>query len=295
MTNRKLDAFGLYPLLAYILLIIAFFGLSNYLFSKSEYAPYLYIVVALGLSIKLSEKKRIDFLKMCFKTTDYFKIRIVENSLIALPFVIYLIVEERFLPAVVLFLFVNLFAFFNLKTTTNFTIPTPFGKRPFEFSSGFRNTFFVFPIAYIITYISVNVNNFNLGVFSMLLIFIVTLSYYAKLENEYYVWSFSDSSKVFLIKKIRTALLFSTFLSLPIVIFLILFFHSELETLLIFWILGYAYLVTVILAKYSIYPYEINIPQGVLIAVSLVFPPLLIGIIPYFYSQSVKRLKTILE
>ncbi|WP_233098829.1 ABC transporter permease [Aureibaculum flavum] len=295
MANRKLDAFGLHPLLAYILLIIAFVGLSNYLFSKSEYAPYLYIVIALGLSIKFSEKKRVDFLKMCFKTTDYYKIRVVENSLIALPFVIYLIVEKHFFFAIVLFLLVNLFVFFNLKTTTIFTVPTPFGKRPFEFSSGFRNTFFVFPMAYGLTFISVDVNNFNLGVFSMLLIFIVTFSYYAKLENEYYVWSFSNSSKTFLIKKIRTALLFSTFLSLPIVIFLMLFFHSELETILVFWGLGYAYLVTVILAKYSIYPYEMNIPQVVLIAMSFVFPPLLIGIIPYFYSQSFKRLKAILE
>jgi hypothetical protein len=60
-------------------------------------------------------------------------------------------------------------------------------------------------------------------------------------------------------------------------------------------LLGYVYLVTIILAKYSGYPNEMNLLQGILIGISLLFPPILIGIIPFFYLQSIKRLNDILE
>jgi uncharacterized protein YhfF len=58
MFNRGLDKFGLPPFLAYILLPICFVGLSNYLFSKSEFAEYIYVLLAFGLLTKLTDKKR---------------------------------------------------------------------------------------------------------------------------------------------------------------------------------------------------------------------------------------------
>jgi len=129
----------------------------------------------------------------------------------------------------------------------------------------------------------------------MLLVFMVVLSYYSKLENEYYIWSFNLSPKQFLTDKMKTGLFNTTLMCIPILIALGIFFSAELETLLTFLIMCYAYLATLILAKYSVYPNEMNIPQGVLIAISLIFPPMLIGIIPYFYIQSTKKLNTMLE
>lgn len=295
MTNRKVDEFGLPPILAYILLIVTFIGLSSYLFSKTEYAHYIYVVAALGLVLKFSETKRNDFLKICFRTKTYFKVRIIENSLLVLPFAIYMISEKLYFQTMILFVLVSILAFLNFNTAINFTIPTPFGKKPFEFTRGFRNTFFVFPIAYFITYIAISLTNFNLGVFSLLLIFMVVISYYNKLENEMYIWCFNQSSKTFLIEKIKTSLLFSTILSVPSVIALAIFFPSKIETILLFWNLAYLYLSTIVLAKYASYPSQMDIPQVVLIALSLIFPPLLIGLIPYFYLQSIKRLNSILE
>jgi len=108
----------------------------------------------------------------------------------------------------------------------------------------------------------------------MLLVFMVVLSYYSKLENEYYIWSFNLSPKQFLTDKMKTGLFNTTLMCIPILIALGIFFSAELETLLTFLIMCYAYLATLILAKYSVYPNEMNIPQGVLIAISLIFPPL---------------------
>ena len=110
-------------------------------------------------------------------------------------FTLFLIYQESIVLIPIIFATAIILAFIHFNTTLNFTIPTPFYKKPFEFAVGFRTTFFIFPLAYLLTYISIFVNNFNLGVFSMLLIFLVALSYYSKLEQEYYIWSYNLSPK----------------------------------------------------------------------------------------------------
>jgi hypothetical protein len=62
-----------------------------------------------------------------------------------------------------------------------------------------------------------------------------------------------------------------------------------------FQVLGYCYLLTVILAKYSTFPRKINLPQGILLAMSLAMPLLLLIVVPFFYIESNRRLKEILE
>ncbi len=294
MLNRSLTAFGFPPLLAYILLPVCFVGLSGYLFSKTEFAEYIFLLLAFALLSKQTGRKRNEFLKSCFTRTDYIKLRLLENFVLMLPFAMYLIFAKAAIFVIPLVVIAIVFVFITNNTTIQFTIPTPFYKKPFEFSVGFRNTFFFFPIAYILTYIAVSEGNFNLGLFSIILVFLVAMSYYSKLENEYYIWSYSLSSNLFLIEKIKTALGYITVLVLPILITLSIYFTTELTTLFTFLLIAYAYLITVILAKYTVYPNEMNIPQGILIAISLLFPPILIGIIPYFFFQSKKRLTKLL-
>lgn len=294
MTKRKLTDFGLNPIIGFILLLSGFIGLSIYLFSKTEFAEYIFILIALSFLSKMSETKRNDFLKYCFKGTEYRKLRLIENYFIALPFITFLVYEQLFPSVIILIILTSLMAVVNFNSTFNYTIPTPFYKKPFEFPVGFRSTFYLFIFAYFLTIMAVSVGNFNLGVFALLLVFLVSLSFYSKLENEYYVWSFIDRPKGFLIKKIKTGLFYSTILIIPILIVLGIFFFSEKYTLLIFLLLGYVYLITIILAKYSGYPNEMNLPQGIIIGISLLFPPILIGIMLFFYLQSIKRLNDIL-
>lgn len=274
---------------------MCFIGLSVFLFSRTEFAEYLYILVSFGFLTKLTDKKRNEFLKLCFKEKSYLKLRVLENLILILPFALFLAYQKSviFIPVVLTLAIVS--SFFNFNTNLSFTIPTPFYKKPFEFTVGFRNTFFIFPIAYFLTYISITIGNFNLGIFSMLLIFLVSLSYYSKLENEYYIWSFNLSPKEFLIEKIKTGLFYTTLSSTMILVALAIVFSTQWETLIAFLMLGYVYLITTILAKYSVYPNEMSIPQVILITISLLFPLVLIGLIPYFYFQSNKRLNTILQ
>lgn len=219
----------------------------------------------------------------------------MENVVCSLPFVVILLYKGLYIYAFSTYILSTVLVFINIRTSFNLTLPTPFGKTPFEFTIGFRNTFLIFPIAYFLTYISISANNFNLGIFSMLLIGAICMSYFSKTENRYYVWNFNLSPEQFLRYKTRTCFVSFSVLTLPIVIALSIFFINEMDIIIIFLVLCFAYLTLMIYAKYADFPNQISIPQGILIGISLVLPPLLLVLIPYFKSKSIKRLKTILE
>jgi len=234
-------------------------------------------------------------LKIHFGNKQYRKVRILENLIVTLPFVIFLIYKQQYYPTIFIVAINVLIALLNYKTTYNFSIPTPFFKKPFEFTVGFRNTFFLFFIAYGLAIIAVMVDNFNLGFFSLLLIFLTVLAYYLNSENEYFVWSYSLTPAKFLIEKIKTAFLFSFYLYSPVLIMLSIFYFENLNVLFFFALLGHLYLTTVILAKYSAYPNEMDLAQAIIMTICLAFPPMLIVAIPLFTSKSVNKLKAFLK
>ena len=295
MLHRKIIGFGIPLLVGYFLIPIAFFLLSKYLFSKTQFAGYLYVLIALSLMVKLSAPKRNDFLRSVFSARDYPGLRMIENFLCSIPFLAFLMYKGHFLFVLGLGILTIFLAFFNFRSTLNFTIPTPFGKEPFEFTVGFRKTFYLFPVAYFLTFMSISVGNLNLGVFSLIAVGLICISYYSKPENEYFVWNFNLSSKDFLWRKIKFSSIYFTLLSLPIVIAISIYFFEDILILMGVLLLCYIYLATVVLAKYSAYPGEMNLPQVILIVISLVFPPIIPGVIAFFYSQSVKILNPLLN
>ncbi len=295
MTNRKFKDSGFNPLLAYSLLTTLFVGLSIYLFQKTEFAQYIYLLFALTLIGKLSETRRTEFLKICYDDIQLKKIRITENLICSIPFFAFLLYKQLFEYTGLLLTLTTILALINFQTTFNFTIWTPFSKRPFEFTTGFRNTFYLLFAAYAVSIIAVSVRNFNLGVFAMLLVFATTLSYYSKPENEYYVWTYSLKPKSFLFSKIKTALLFSSIIALPIAVVLAIFNPQNIGILSLFFLIGWAFLISIIVSKYAAYPDEINITQSIFLALCIWFPPILIVIIPYLFKQSQNRLSKLLK
>lgn len=295
MTNRKIKEAGINPVLGYILGLIAFVLLSEFIFYKTEFAKYLVLLTCLSLQLKLSKSQRTDFLISTFGDKSKNTIRTLENLIVCIPFVSILLYKNLLVEACILFLCSIVLALLSFNSNLNFSIPTPFSKRPFEFSIGFRKTFFLFPIAYALTVIAIDVNNFNLGIFSMLLIFLTTLSYYTKPEDEYYVWIFADTPKSFLKKKISTATKYSILLTIPILLGLFTFYPVEYETILLFLLFGLLLLWTIILAKYSVFPGMINLPEAFIISLALFLPPLLLLIAPFFYKKSINNLRLILN
>lgn len=295
MLNRQLKEFGLPPWAGYLLGTIAFLGISVMLFDKVAFAPYIYAALGLSYISRLSDSARNDFLKSCYSDKDYRLIRGLENTIVALPFLIFLLIKQEYLVSFGLLLISVVLALLNFGNKLNYTIPTPFYKHPFEFIVGFRKTFYLFILAGFLTFMAINVDNFNLGIFSLLLVFLTSLSFYTTPEQSYFVWIYALEPKAFLLEKIKSAILMSTIISLPIAICLMFFYPENLWIILAFQCLGYLYLVMVVLAKYTAFPGQMNVPQGILFALSIWFPPMLLAVIPIFYSKATKKLKAYLE
>ncbi len=296
MLNRHFKDFGVEPILAYPIVILIFTGITTFLYGKlQEYAIFIYCFIAISILSKLGEKKRNDFLKSCFIKRNYFKVRLIENSLLVFPFILYILYQKYFFYAVILYVIALVLSFIIYNATANFTIPTPFSKKPFEFSVGFRNTFYIYPFIYWLTYKSIEVNNFNLGAFSLIALFFMLLNYYSKIEDSYYVWIYKKSSKDFIVNKIKIGITYGIILSLPICIALSVFFNTYILIIFSFQLGGLFYLAQAIVAKYSIFPEEVNIPIRILIVMSMFFPPFILITLPYFYSKSIEKLNAVLN
>ncbi len=295
MLNRQLTKWGIEPIIGYLFGLFAFIGISIKLFEKTQFAEYIYIVLALSLILKLNEANRNDFLKLCYSKIEYYKLRVIENLIVSIAFIIFLIFQEKYLSSILLTISVCLFSLIYLKNNSSFTLPTPFYKYPFEFIVGFRTNYFIYLFTYFLTFISISVDNFNLGIFSLILTLLSCLNYYTNSEDEFYVWIFSLSPKEFIRYKLKNIIQYSTILCLPIIISLSLFFYTKIDILLGFQCLGYLFIFTTMLAKYSIFPEKLNIRFGIILTLTLWLPPLLLLIIPYLYIQSTKKLKEILQ
>ncbi len=250
-TNRMIQEAGLPPILGYLLGALAFVLISEYVFFKTEFAKYLVVLACVSWQLKLLEKNRTDFLKMAFGDQTQAKIRIVENLLISAPFVALLLYKNAWVESAILLILSVFIALFSLQIGVSYPIPTPFSSRPFEFSVGFRKTIFIFPIAYALTIIAMAVGNFNLGIFSMMLIFLFSLTYYAEPEQEFYVWVHKATPKTFLKQKIIAATINVSLLVAPIIGCLLIFYPADLKSIFLFFIIGLLFLWTMVLGKYA--------------------------------------------
>lgn len=292
---RHIDEFGIIPIVGFAIIIALFIVVSQRIFQNLSNASYFYVGIGVAFSVTFLSTKRITFLKMTFPNRSFHYIRILENTLLALPFSSFLIYKQAYIEALLLHVLVIVTAFFKNFEVKNRTIPTPFGKKPFEFSIGFRKTFWVFPILYTFACIGLYVANYNLIVFSLIAAFVCCMSYYSKPEPLFYVWIYKKTTKAFLLDKIKTAFLFSTFLLFPIVILLFIFSVKKIDTTLIFLAIGYGFMVLAVLGKYANYPSSVPIFQAFTLVFSFMFPPLLILFIPLAYHRATKNLNSILS
>jgi len=293
--KRKFLEIGIQPIWAYLLLAIAFVFLSKGFFAVVDYAGYLYPLLGLFAIANFSAINRNELINSIYQQKDYYLIRVIENLLLALPFSIYLVYEQQFWMILGLISAAILLAFINFRQQLSFTMPTPFKKMPFEFIIGFRKSLLFILLAYFILFKGIQVDNFNLSLAALIFIFLIAMSFYTKPEHPYFVWIYHLKVNAFLQKKISIAIVCVSLLALP-ALAILLFFYSEKYLIIgVFLLLAYILLATIIFAKYSAFPREMNLPQAILFALSVSFPPILLIVIPIFYTQAKKRLNPILE
>lgn len=292
--SRQLEAAGIHPVLGLLLLAVGFLGLSKYLFYKTEFAPWIFTLIALSTLLRLGSPDRNDQLRLVFGKLDYYRVRFLENSLAALPFVGFLLFERQFIFAIGLLPVALLLAMVKNQPALNIRLPTPFWKYPFEFIVGFRNTWWLIALSYFLCAQAIHVGNFNLGLFSLALCFLLGMSFYSKPERTYFVWIFAFDGPGFLRHKAITGLICVSILSAPVLIALYMAFPDKALVTTAVQAIGYCYLFSMVVAKYSAFPKEMNVPQGLLYGLSLWFPPMLLLVVPIFYIQSKRRLTSIL-
>ena len=293
LLNRQIRDLGMNPVVGYVLMAALFVGVCELMFVRvPKYAPYIIMLFCLTLQNVLSKKERSDFLHIVYGGRMKRKIRIVENLIVGIPIFVILLIHNQYIITVMT-LIMSVLAAFVETNSKSFVMPTPFSKNPFEFSVGFRQTFFFFPLIYGLTIISVIVDNLNLGLASVFMLCLLVAVFYLNPENEYFVWIYAKSPAKFLMHKALTIVKNTSLLALPMIVLMAVFFTPDVWQALLILAVGELFITTIMLAKYSVFPNQIGILEMIFVALLFV-PPFFLLVIPYFYFNSIKQLNNYL-
>ncbi len=288
---RRIKQFGISPILFFILAPIILTVLGAWVYSKTLWAGYLIVAATLLWIAPLAAKERNEFLMFTFSITTYYTIRCIENLSCALLIVPWLLYFDDYALAGALVGLSILLALIRIQPFSSTRMATPFGDRLFEFAQGYRRYFVLYFLCLLIIAIAIYVDNFQMAIVFMAVLFLVMAHNYMQAEETYYVWCYAESVRSFMVRKLYTATLYAAAISLPIAGLLYFFFPENALVLILVTLLGLCFVVLMLLAKYAAYPERIGIPQGILIALSISFPVILPLIYWYFARQSHPRLK----
>jgi len=292
---RRIRNFGLPPYPSMVLIALCFFGLSDRLFYKSDWAGYLIAFMGVSSVSAFSAASRDEFLLLLLDRLRLRKLRLIENLILSIPFLLVLVFHSAFAESLLLLTMSAALSLLRIKTNYRFVIPAPFPAYAFEFISGFRRTFFLFPLFFLLVPISFFSDNFNLGLLCIGLTSLILLGYFQKPEEEFFVWIYAENPFSFFRRKIRTALLCSFFtLFLPALALLILF-PAKIEHLLSFYFFALIFISAIILVKYASFPSEAGLPEMLILGLCLYFPPAFLAVIPFFLFKSLRNLKPLLH
>ncbi len=289
--SRKIKDFGLYPIVGYVLIILLLFVIPGIMMRSRQYFEYIYSFMGLYFLIPFGNNARNEFLQNYYKKQTYRKIRLSENLLLIIPFVITLLVNQFFILSAITLMMACAFSFIVFKQRTKYVIHTPFYKRPFEFVRGFRFSFPIFLLVYGVIVMAIIYDNFNLGMVCLILILFVLVGYYFYTEPEYYVWVDTRTPKQFLLYKIKTAILFSFYVYALPMIALGIFYPTKILFVLLIYIASCLYLTFIIVLKYAKYPKAMDVMDEIKFVVSIMLPIVLIFLLPIFYKKASLQLK----
>ncbi len=295
MFYRTIKDLEIHPLLALLAVIGFFIGGSYVLFLKIGYPHYWYGAIAISLAYLMGGKERTEFLKNLFTREKFRLIRLCENLLVVLPFILYLLYERHLVVPGCVLAAAALLSFYNNVGQSFFSIPTPFYRWPFEFTTGFRRFFWVFVLIYILTGAAISVDNVNLGIFVLLLCFVFCQYFYFKVEPHFFVWVHAQTPRDFVRGKMKVAAIYGLIMGLPLAVLLAAFYPESAHWIALALLVGIVYCLMGAAAKYAYYPDELPVFHQVIVGVGLFVPPLALLLIPYFYSLSVKSLKAYLK
>lgn len=294
LLNRWWRTIGLAPAMGHVLGVGLFILGSVVLYRETEWASWIYLFFAAGVLARAAGHRRNQFLRRIFPHRDYYRLRILENGLLILPFLVFMATQGAWSFAAGLLGLGLILALIPPPAIRQIRIPSPFFRYPFEFSLGFRRSYGIYMLAVFLVFMAIRVDNYHLGTFALLMILLTCLSYYGQPEPIYFVWMYARTPRDFLRHKVGVSWGYLCLALAPFLLALILYDPAQWYIPLILPLGGMAAMAAVILTKYAAYPRPMNVAQGVLLALGLSFPPLLLFVVPYFYKKSIRSLHTYL-
>lgn len=293
--SRSLSAFGINPVLGGLLVAACFILFSHVFFSKVSNAQLIFPALPLILIWSGRRPDKHTFLRGIFSKRKYLQIRILENTTMVLPFLIFLAVKGYYSEAAASLCVGLLELRLPWKTHASRVLPTPFSRYPYEFTVGFRKFYWLLLLLFALTGIALFTGNSTLGLFGLATAMLVSMNFYANTEPLFYVFTHAQSASRFLITKIRIALLYAAYIILPFATPLIIVFPRDVYNIILMILLGLLYIILCLLGKYSDFPDQIKLSQMLKLTLGLIFPPALLIVIPHFYRRARRRLNTYLK
>lgn len=285
---------GLHPLINYSIIIAGFAGVSHTLFLHQTRYLAAYVLIVLQLLSMQSKPAYNEFLKQQYSRRDYYRIRLLENLITALPFVLMLFFSANYYLALGVLFASVFFALRSKRVSWQIVIPTPFFRHPFEFIAGFRLSWWLVLGGYYLTYISIIHANFGIGIFVIYALGVLTALFHSYPEDMHYVWIFNCKASEFLRYKLLVAWAYTSLLSLPVLLALGLAYPDKLGLIFAAYGLSLAVVATGVFSKYAAFPHELSLREGLPLMFAIMFPPLLLLMVPYFYLNASKHLQEIL-
>ncbi len=294
LIQRQIIEFGIPLSIALVGAPILFFTLSMAIYYRTDYAGIILITLCFSWQLKISNSKRIEFLKLHYKSSLFLKIRLIENLLVFLPFFIVLALHANWLYLAIAFILTILLVFHKQRRLFHFRLPTPFHKKPFEFIIGFRTFYAFYPICIALLLIGYRVSNPNLAFVALALTSLSSLLFYQLLEPTFWIWIHSTNAKQFLSNKVKTAVFQHLILFMPITIICVLLFPAHWYIGLAILLLSAVYLSITVIAKYANYPNQISVIDGIFVGISMFIPLLMPFSFYYFLKKSRQQLASLL-
>lgn len=293
--SRHVRDFGLPPWVLWIggpcCLVLIHHGLF---LREPVLAPYIWTFLGLGTLLHLNGARRASFLRQCFAPDTVRTIRVSEAILTVFPFAVLLLTDGEFIFAGVIFVLGLAVSLSPMTVNLHIVIPSPFYKFPFEFTTGFRRWVLLILVAYLLGWVALGVDNFNLALFSLLCLGLISLGFYSRSEPSYYVWIHRFSAREFLWVKMRVAVRHFVLLAAPNIVLLLVMDLTQWWLVLLTVVICLLLVLMCLLGKYAYYPAEIPIIPGLAIAFCVLFPPLVIVVLPFFYRRALQNCRSIL-
>lgn len=227
--RRWFDEVGVSLYVGLALAAVLFVLGSEYIVWKADEGTYLYPIIGISFVLSLGDRDRRHMLLTIYDRSVVVQIRVLENTIVALPFVLFLIYRQEFLLGSLLLLVSWILSFSSYRFRSNFVIPTPFAKRPFEFTVGFRKSFLYIVGIYFVLMQAVIADNYNLAVATIGFLCLLTMSYYITMEYRIYVWMHDASTRRFSKGKVRTAMYSLGVIRFPAFSIVCLFFVDQIS------------------------------------------------------------------